>query len=279
MRSSYHHVDREEDSLSAKYHEMHCIMTKCGTASGGTCRCRYKILACEEQVQNFVKGWRRRNKPDRMVPVIDICRQCMCDRTDRADSGTGSLLVFCDVQDVNGLVEPALGTGSEAKPFRQLIFRNLYDLHFTATEEEVFRKRGDMVNYAHDFAGSSTIHVSYRFGCKDLVFPVGKLSTPTGYAATNDPVETYHYSLKLVNDRKRATPTELITRLDLSCIVYVASMILFIDEPQVSKRLKALYRQADKKKLMEVYIVHRLQNRDLVLVSLRQRHSNYTVRK
>ncbi|KAF1774479.1 hypothetical protein GQ600_10271 [Phytophthora cactorum] len=122
-----------------------------------------------------------------MVPVIDICRQCMCDRTDRADSGTGSLLVFCDVQDVNGLVEPALGTGSEAKPFRvgltcmeliaryQLIFRNLYD-----------------------FAGSSTMHVSYRFGCKDLVFPVGKLSTPTGYAATNNPVETYHYSLKLV---------------------------------------------------------------------------------
>ncbi|KAF1774467.1 hypothetical protein GQ600_10258 [Phytophthora cactorum] len=48
LRCTMNHVDREEDSLAAKYHEMYCIMTKCGTASGGTCRCRYNILACEE---------------------------------------------------------------------------------------------------------------------------------------------------------------------------------------------------------------------------------------
>ncbi|KAF1775781.1 hypothetical protein GQ600_20225 [Phytophthora cactorum] len=56
--------------------------------------------------------------------------------------------------------------------------------------------------------------------------------TPPGYAAANNPLETYHYTLKLVNDSKRATPTELVTRLDLSRIAYVASMTPFIDEPQ-----------------------------------------------
>ncbi|KAG6976225.1 hypothetical protein JG688_00001582, partial [Phytophthora aleatoria] len=56
--------------------------------------------------------------------------------------------------------------------------------------------------------------------------------TPPGYAATNNPLEAYHYTLKLVNDSKRATPTELVTRLDLSWIAYVASITPFIDEPQ-----------------------------------------------
>ncbi|KAF1783883.1 hypothetical protein GQ600_20510 [Phytophthora cactorum] len=78
--------------------------------------------------------------------------------------------------------------------------------------------------------------------------------TPKGYAATNNPLETYHYTLKLVNDSKRSTHTEVVARLDLSRIAYVASMGPFIDVPQVSKRLKSLYRKAEKKKMMK----HRL---------------------
>ncbi|KAG6958402.1 hypothetical protein JG688_00010525 [Phytophthora aleatoria] len=91
--------------------------------------------------------------------------------------------------------------------------------------------------------------------------------TPTGYATTNNPVEIYRYTLKLVNGSKRATPTELITLLDLSRIAYVASMVPFTNEQQVPKRLKASYRQEDKKKLIEASTGHRLQIRDLVSIS------------
>ncbi|ETM98230.1 hypothetical protein PPTG_19723 [Phytophthora nicotianae INRA-310] len=34
------------------------------------------------------------------------------------------------------------------------------------------------------------------------------VATPTGYAATNNPLQQYHYTLKLVNGSKRANPSE-----------------------------------------------------------------------
>ncbi|ETI50259.1 hypothetical protein F443_06142 [Phytophthora nicotianae P1569] len=41
------------------------------------------------------------------------------------------------------------------------------------------------------------------------------VATPTGYATTNNPLQQYHYTLKLVNGSKRANPVELVVRLDL----------------------------------------------------------------
>ncbi|KAE9286861.1 hypothetical protein PF008_g26561 [Phytophthora fragariae] len=70
-----------------------------------------------EKVQNFVKKWRTKNKPDSMEPVLEICRQRMYDGGD-AERTSESLLVFCDTEVVDGVVEPSLGAGSKANPFR-----------------------------------------------------------------------------------------------------------------------------------------------------------------
>ncbi|KAF1783879.1 hypothetical protein GQ600_20505 [Phytophthora cactorum] len=57
LRCTMNHVDRDEDSLAANFHEMRCIVTKCASqrcaASGDTCGCHYKILACEEVTLNL----------------------------------------------------------------------------------------------------------------------------------------------------------------------------------------------------------------------------------
>ncbi|KAE9250650.1 hypothetical protein PF004_g2842 [Phytophthora fragariae] len=69
-----------------------------------------------DKVQNFVKTWRGKSKPDRMEPVLEICRQSMYDGG-AAERTSESLLVFCDTQVVDGAVQPALGTGSAANLF------------------------------------------------------------------------------------------------------------------------------------------------------------------
>ncbi|KAF1777919.1 hypothetical protein JG687_00019037 [Phytophthora cactorum] len=90
--------------------------------------------------------------------------------------------------------------------------------------------------------------------------------TPSGYAATNNPLETYHHTLKLINNSKRATPTELVSRLDLSRIAYESSATPFATEAKVSKRMKAAYVKADKSKAFTTSLVHRVQNSGLILV-------------
>jgi len=70
-----------------------------------------------QKVQNFVKAWRSRNNPDSMEPVVEICRQSMYDGG-REEQTRDRLLVFCDTQVVDGVVQPALGNGSACNPFR-----------------------------------------------------------------------------------------------------------------------------------------------------------------
>jgi hypothetical protein len=51
-----------------------------------------------------------------MEPVLEICRQRMYDGG-VAERTSQSLLVFCDTEVVDGIVEPALGRGSKSTPF------------------------------------------------------------------------------------------------------------------------------------------------------------------
>ncbi|EGZ19191.1 hypothetical protein PHYSODRAFT_494333, partial [Phytophthora sojae] len=138
----------------------------------------------------------------------------------------------------------------------QLIFRNLYDLHFAADEAANLRKRAFVIA---SWEGASTLCPRFR-RVANHVIKMWLLNprfsrwqayhTPSGYAATNNPLETYHYTLKLVNNSKNATPTELISRLDLSRIGYESSMVPFQRASKVSKRLKASFVAADKKKVL-----------------------------
>ncbi|GMF30804.1 unnamed protein product [Phytophthora fragariaefolia] len=114
-----------------------------------------------------------------------------------------------------------------------VIFRKQYDLHFAVDDEQYLRKR-DYIIASLRGAGE----VCPRFKCvANHIIKMWLLNprfsrwqayhTPPGYAATNNPLETYHYTLKLVNDSKNATPTELVSRLDLSLIAYESSMTRF----------------------------------------------------
>ncbi|KAE9191702.1 hypothetical protein PF002_g24422 [Phytophthora fragariae] len=352
-----------------------------------------------EKVQNSVKTWRGKNKPDRMEPVLEICRQSMYDGG-AAERTSESLLVFCDTQVVDGAVQPALGTGSAANPFRigltcmallesyvkvqrdptlstllhldsthsivkqkypvfvmgisdrsgsfmpvvyyctslrkaqdirwclaflkrvilhefglifspdfvmmdadkaqfkaceqeiqstkilmcwfhvtqnvhkhvdgaklsmitrKKIFRDLYGLHFAETEDDYLRKR-EFVVRSWRGAGALCLRVKRVMDHLLKLWILGArfaqwqaFHTPTGYATTNNPLETYHYTLKLVNDNKRATPSELVSGLDLSRLGYISSMSGFDNVPTVSKRLKAVFNRAEKLKELEAEVVH-----------------------
>ncbi|ETO77668.1 hypothetical protein F444_07168, partial [Phytophthora nicotianae P1976] len=74
------------------------------------------------------------------------------------------------------------------------------------------------------------------------------VATPTGYAATNNPLQQYHYTLKLVNGSKRANPVELVVRLDLLRIAHILSLQPFRDQPTVSKRFLFPFGRVDNKK-------------------------------
>jgi hypothetical protein len=90
--------------------------------------------------------------------------------------------------------------------------------------------------------------------------------TPTGYLSTNNPLETYHFTLKLVNHDKRANSTELVSRLDLSRLGYVSAMRGFDNVPSVSKRLKAAFNRAEKMHELEAEVVHRLPSAVMVRI-------------
>jgi hypothetical protein len=74
-------------------------------------------------------------------------------------------------------------------------------------------------------------------------------------SSTNNPLETYYHTLKLVNDNKRATSTELVSRLELSRLGYVLAMSRFDNVPRVSKRLKAAFNPAEKLKELQAEVV------------------------
>ncbi|OWZ14000.1 hypothetical protein PHMEG_00012593 [Phytophthora megakarya] len=57
-----------------------------------------------------------------------------------------------------------------------------------------------------------------RFSCWQIYH------SPTGSASTDNPVETYHKTLKLVNKSSNASPTELVDRLDKSRISFLGSI-------------------------------------------------------
>ncbi|EGZ07635.1 hypothetical protein PHYSODRAFT_348256 [Phytophthora sojae] len=54
-----------------------------------------------EKVQNNVKSWRAKNKPDSMAPVMEICIRSMYEREDLSRAPV-DLLVFCDSKDEHG---------------------------------------------------------------------------------------------------------------------------------------------------------------------------------
>jgi hypothetical protein len=89
---------------------------------------------------------------------------------------------------------------------------------------------------------------------------------PKGYSSTNNPLETYHFTLKLVNHDKCANPTELVSRLDLSRLGYVSVMRGFDNVPSVSKRLKAAFNRAEKMHELEAEVVHRLPSAVMVRI-------------
>ncbi|KAJ8576535.1 hypothetical protein ON010_g2675 [Phytophthora cinnamomi] len=75
------------------------------------------VVPALEKVQNFVKSWRQKNKPDSMAPVLEIFRESMDDVID-ADRGRDALVILCGSKVENGVADPVLGTGSVARLFR-----------------------------------------------------------------------------------------------------------------------------------------------------------------
>ncbi|OWZ08010.1 LOW QUALITY PROTEIN: hypothetical protein PHMEG_00019516 [Phytophthora megakarya] len=63
----------------------------------------------------------------------------------------------------------------------------------------------------------------------------------SGYATTNNPVEQYHRTVKLVNNRASPTRIEMFNLLDQSRIGYLAEKRSFNPITKVSMKLKAYY--------------------------------------
>ncbi|KUF85685.1 hypothetical protein AM587_10000070 [Phytophthora nicotianae] len=138
-----------------------------------------------------------------------------------------------------------------------MIFRDLNRLHFCISRGEYQKQKQRTLaawRSAFDFCprfkqvGKSLIsqwieHISSETQATvEVRFSKWQIyHTPPGYAATNNPLEQYHKTLKLVNNTDRATPIELLQRLDRSRTAFIAKNITFNSVAHVSARLKALY--------------------------------------
>jgi hypothetical protein len=65
--------------------------------------------------------------------------------------------------------------------------------------------------------------------------------TPSGYPTTNNPVEQYHRTVKLVSNTSKATPIEMVGLLNQSRSAFLVKKTQFASITKVSKRLKAHY--------------------------------------
>ncbi|EGZ11995.1 hypothetical protein PHYSODRAFT_380775, partial [Phytophthora sojae] len=78
---------------------------------------------------------------------------------------------------------------------RPLLFRNLYDLHFAPDEDSYMQKRAFVIaswNGASLCVPDSN-HIIKTWFLDPRFSKWQAYHTPTGYAATNNPLETYHY--------------------------------------------------------------------------------------
>ncbi|POM76317.1 Hypothetical protein PHPALM_6451 [Phytophthora palmivora] len=75
-------------------------------------------------------------------------------------------------------------------------------------------------------------------------FHIIAYNTPPGCATTNNPVEQYHRKRKLVKKSPKATPSEILQRLDKSRLVFIHMQAKFSSTPIVSELLKTLYKLA-----------------------------------
>ncbi|POM62944.1 LOW QUALITY PROTEIN: hypothetical protein PHPALM_27834 [Phytophthora palmivora] len=69
----------------------------------------------QEQLRTFVKQWRKNNRDDSVRRVIEFCSQAMSNRSDR---NVTERLVFCEVNDDNGLIVPDIRIGSDSDLMR-----------------------------------------------------------------------------------------------------------------------------------------------------------------
>ncbi|OWZ07166.1 hypothetical protein PHMEG_00020473, partial [Phytophthora megakarya] len=136
--------------------------------------------------------------------------------------------------------------------YETMFFRDLNNLHFCTTEQEYVDKRNRILSAWKSAAEfyQPFRSVYERLKTEWMVDGRGRPSrfscwqiyhSPTGCASTNNPVETYHKTLKLVNKSSNASLTKLVDRLDKSRIGFLGSNknVKFVHE--VSKRLRALY--------------------------------------
>ncbi|OWY99659.1 hypothetical protein PHMEG_00029307 [Phytophthora megakarya] len=177
-----------------------------------------------------------------------------------ADEFPSSTVLMCWFHVSNNIKEK---TRKLPRITREMIFRDFNSLHFTLSITEYRLKKDRILNswnsYYPDFPWFKKVAqglVSQWIQCKDSLtdnIAESRFSrwqmfySPPGYAVTNNPVEQYHKTLKIVNNSARATPIELLHRLDRCRIAFESRHIKFIKIPQVSARLRALYNRLDKK--------------------------------
>ncbi|KAE9178269.1 hypothetical protein PF005_g24146 [Phytophthora fragariae] len=71
-----------------------------------------------EQVQNYVKEWRKANPVDSYPQTVLFCAQRMFDTTGISADFPWAGVVLCDTREGEHGLEPNLGDGSETNPFR-----------------------------------------------------------------------------------------------------------------------------------------------------------------
>ncbi|POM78662.1 Hypothetical protein PHPALM_3779 [Phytophthora palmivora] len=157
---------------------------------------------------------------------------------------------------------------------RTMIFRDFNRLHFCSSRENYIIQK-DRVLAAWESAYSFTaqfkkvgqylvaqwiqvLHRETQIGEESRFSKWQIFHTPPGYATTNHPLEQYHRTLKIVHDSDRATPIELMQRLDRSRCAFVAKNIAFNSVAHVSARLRALYNRMDRLRAISAEVIPRV---------------------
>ncbi|GMF28303.1 unnamed protein product [Phytophthora fragariaefolia] len=158
-----------------------------------------------------------------------------------------------------------------------MIFRGLNDMHFARDDDDFKIKRAKVHAEWNDATALSSScksvagHIIGQWILHPRFSQWQAYHTPPGYASTNNPLEQYHWTLKLVNKSAKATPTEMVQSLDRSRLIFVNMRITFSSTPIVSDRLEALYNLTMRKKELEAISVQAAGDQPAQFVRVRHR--------
>ncbi|OWY99900.1 hypothetical protein PHMEG_00029020 [Phytophthora megakarya] len=241
-----------ENTTAARFYTLICQLVDDKLLSGPVPK--------KSQVADFVKNWRRKNPKDSMAPLIALCDGHLYDQIDMDMQFNAcvtelphSIVLMCwfhVTKNEKNVWKKAQEFKVEANDTRS-VFADMYDMHYASEVEYPTIKTVILTKWSNYTVNSPlrklTEHITKLWVNSHRFSRWQAFRTPSGYAATNNPLEQYHRTVKIQCHKGKASPSELLKNLDGARLAALNDDVQFASVATASDRLMRLYRLMHKR--------------------------------